>query len=618
MKRIGLRSTIVLFCASQFTFAQISPGSLSKVHANLEGISNCTQCHESGQEITGTKCLACHIEIKNQMDSGHGFHFANASTSCITCHKEHLGTDAKITKFDESQFDHSKTSFPLTGTHITTKCENCHDARNIKNADVNKILIANPHKTFLGLTSQCVSCHPDRHRGSVGAQCQTCHGTKSWLPTATFDHGNTKFALVSKHKQVECLKCHEAMEKKTPAAPILFSAKSFQDCTPCHASPHGRKFSDKTCRACHTAEGWSIVASFDHASTHFPLVGKHASVACVKCHTEMNTRKNGTVSFVTKKFDDCSPCHSSPHNPRFSGRECKSCHTIAAWATLVVERFDHSLTNYALEGKHALVKCEKCHQESIGAGYAKRFQLSHQRCTECHTDYHQGQFKEKHSNNCAECHTVKGFKPSTFSVERHDRTLFALKGAHIAIPCDDCHKGAVTKEQVFHLPNFRCEACHVDFHKGQFAKQMVEHSCAQCHSTLEWKMASFDHANTRFPLVGKHRTAKCSDCHRETIVNGARSVQYTSLPVECQSCHKDIHAAQFAANGETRCAACHSPEDWHSLLFNHETQSLFHLTGAHKKVPCGGCHKEEKSEVQTFVRYKPLASQCESCHQGMK
>ncbi len=616
--RVCICLTIAVLCVSQLLLAQISPGPLSKGHADLEGISNCTQCHESGQEINGAKCLSCHLEIKNQINSGRGFHFANASGSCITCHKEHLGKDAKITKFDESQFDHGKTGFQLADAHTSIKCEQCHNSKNIKNPDVSKILTSSPPKTFLGLNPQCVSCHSDRHKGTVGTQCQTCHGAKSWSPPITFDHGKTKFALVGRHKPVECSKCHVGLSKKTPTGPILFSTNAFEDCTPCHASPHGRKFSDKTCRSCHTAEGWSIVVSFDHASTRFPLAGKHAPVPCEKCHTRMNTKKNGVVSFATKNFSDCSPCHSTPHNPRFSERECKSCHTATAWATLDVVRFDHALTHYTLEGKHADVKCEKCHKDSPGAGFKERFLLPFRRCTDCHADFHYGQFKEKYSNNCADCHTVKGYEPSTFSIQRHDSTLFSLNGAHIAIPCEQCHKKVGQKVQLFHFANFRCESCHEDFHKGQFVKQMVEHSCAQCHTTVEWNMTSFDHAKTRFPLVGKHVKVKCVDCHKETVVNGVKSVQYLGLPVVCQSCHKDIHDRQFAENGETRCATCHSAAGWHSLVFNHETQSAFHLTGAHKNVPCGGCHKEEKTESQTFVRYKPLASKCESCHQGMK
>jgi hypothetical protein len=53
-------------------------------------------------------------------------------------------------------------------------------------------------------------------------------------------------------------------------------------------------------------------------------------------------------------------------------------------------------------------------------------------------------------------------------------------------------------------------------------------------------------------------------------------------------------------------------------VFNHDVQSSFPLTGAHKGAPCRSCHKEERSGGQTIVRFKPLPSQCESCHQRAK
>ncbi len=621
MDILNPRNTVRLFVACsaalwacQLCIAQISPGPLSEAHTALEGVSNCTQCHGSGQDIVADKCLSCHVEIKEEINSSHGFHFENRAIACVSCHVEHLGRDAKITKFDEKHFDHSKTGFVLAGAHQPLQCEQCHTTKNIKNADLKKKLAEHPHKTYQGLSPQCSSCHADRHNGTVGTQCQLCHGTKSWSPAVAFDHKNTKFALAGRHAQVKCTDCHAGIATKSPTQPVLFATKSFEDCTPCHASPHGRRFSDQTCRSCHTPAGWSVVVSFDHSTTKFPLVGEHGRVACEKCHTQMNNKRNKVVSFATLSYNDCTPCHKSPHNARFNARECKSCHIPSAWVTLVTERFDHALTGYRLEGKHGLVKCEQCHKTTLGTQFSAKFLISSRNCTDCHEDYHNGQFKAKYSNNCAVCHTVQGFVPSTFSIERHQSSEFTLTGAHIATPCVECHKKEEHNEQTFVFASFRCESCHEDFHKGQFRKEMMAHSCAQCHSTTGWKMTFFDHSKTGFPLVGKHKSVACSDCHKEIIVHGVKQVQYQGLSTKCESCHKDAHFAQFADRGQTVCASCHSSVDWHALLFNHETQSTFHLTGAHKNVPCGSCHKEEKVGSVSFVRYKPLDATCESCH----
>ena len=83
-------------------FAQISPGDLSKAHAHLEGASNCTQCHAVGNKVTREKCLACHQEIKNNIDANKGYHASKEvkGKNCAACHNDHHGRDFQLIKFD--------------------------------------------------------------------------------------------------------------------------------------------------------------------------------------------------------------------------------------------------------------------------------------------------------------------------------------------------------------------------------------------------------------------------------------------------------------------------------------------------------------------------------------
>ena len=543
MRRAILLISLLVF-APPIVHAQISPGELSRAHQNLEGVTNCSQCHESGAEITGNKCLTCHAEIRKQIEARRGYHFAISASSCVTCHKEHLGRDSKITRFDPSSFDHSKSGFALAGKHALLRCEQCHTEKNIGSQEVRKSLAAFPHTTYIGLEQRCISCHADRHRNTVSTQCQTCHTVNSWTPATGFDHAKSKFALAGKHATVECIKCHEGARKKGPADPVLFTAKSFADCTPCHASPHGPKFADKTCRSCHAPESWSSVRSFNHAVTKFSLSGKHAGVPCVKCHTQMDSKKGAAVNFATKDFRDCQPCHNSPHGPKVSAQQCKTCHESSSWAARNQLAFDHELTRFSLEGKHKTLKCVACHKSTTTAKFADRYLIPFSRCTDCHSDYHEGQFAEKFRNDCSACHGLNGFRPSTFTLQRHSGSAFPLTGSHAAVPCATCHTGG-----------------------NEIAKS---------------------------------------------------NVKYTGLPVECESCHKDFHRGQFARGGKTTCALCHSPVNWRTLVFNHDIQSSFPLTGAHRGVPCRSCHKEDFSLGEKFVRYKPLSTRCESCHQGEK
>ena len=134
----------------------------------------------------------------------------------------------------------------------------------------------------------------------------------------------------------------------------------------------------------------------------------------------------------------------------------------------------------------------------------------------------------------------------------------------------------------------------------------------KCHSTVDWKVVTFDHTTTLFPLVGKHSSVSCSECHKA----GGKSVvvTYKGISTKCESCHDDQHAQQFAILGATDCTSCHTPKGWKVLMFDHEAQSSFSLTGAHMKVPCGSCHRAEMISGKVVVRYKPVSKKCESCH----
>ena len=450
---------IMILFQQQEARAQFSPGELSRPHMQLEGVENCTQCHEVGKQISGAKCLPCHVEIKRVIDSGHGYHFSVSSKKCISCHKEHLGRDVRTVLFDKETFEHNTTGYALTGKHATTSCEKCHRTESIKSQEVTALIAKSKRETYLGLDVTCLSCHEDSHRGTLDTQCQSCHSTTSWSPAPSFDHSRTKFALTGKHVPVECAKCHTGIVGSGSDRTVLLTTKSFTDCKPCHSSPHARKLEKNFCNDCHVAEGWSVARG--------------------------NT-------------------------------------------------FDHDLTSFELVGEHRKVQCDGCHK----VGPRKVLKPRHAKCIDCHTDYHRGEFKLKFANDCERCHTPDSFRTTTFALAAHEQTRFPLTGAHAAEHCNTCHARASDGRRIFH---------------------------------------------------------------------------FSSL--ECESCHRDVHVGQFAKQGVTDCAPCHATQGWRSLLFEHDSQSSFALTGAHKRVECKSCHHEEKIGERQFIRYKPLSTRCESCHE---
>jgi len=296
---------------------------------------------------------------------------------------------------------------------------------------------------------------------------------------------------------------------------------------------------------------------------------------------------------------------------------CATCHDPAGWGTALEKPFDHSRTRYPLEGGHTKVKCLSCHPADTAKTFDQRFRRAYARCADCHTDRHDGAFVKTYSNDCAQCHTVRGYGPSTFTFERHQKSPWPLTGDHMATLCIDCHrKGPAGTPWNFKMKNPRCEACHADVHKGQFASQMKQGGCASCHTTAGWKGTSFAHGTlTSFPLEGKHAAVRCESCHKEVAGKGPGEAKYKKLPMTCESCHKDAHRGQFASGGNTDCVRCHSTAGWTGMVFNHELLSTFSLTGAHAKVRCAECHKKEFIDGSGFTRYKPLSTACESCHQ---
>ena len=78
--------------------------------------------------------------------------------------------------------------------------------------------------------------------------------------------------------------------------------------------------------------------------------------------------------------------------------------------------FDHDKTGFQLLGQHRVVKCGECHGTDLNS------KPEHKNCTNCHKDYHKGEFiSTGKSGGCSDCHTVNGFSPSLFTLELHQK-----------------------------------------------------------------------------------------------------------------------------------------------------------------------------------------------------
>ena len=617
MSRLTGAALLVLLAAPAAR-AQLSPGDLSRFHQSLEGARNCGACHEAGKGVTAQRCLTCHTALGQRIADGKGLHARADHRACERCHVEHQGRAFDLVfwgKEGKAAFDHALTGFTLEGRHARVACETCHDGRRVQNQAAIARGGANLSRTFLGLGTACASCHADPHAGQFAKRgCVDCHSQDQWKPPSRFDHARSAFPLTGAHGKVACAGCHPAA---APGKPQRFKGTPFATCASCHKDPHAGRLGAQ-CASCHTTAAWARIetGTFDHGRTRFPLTGLHRTAACQKCHP---AAPGGGLKFQGIAFQNCSSCHKDPHAGRL-GATCATCHNTGGWKKVEGGNFDHDRTGYPLRGRHRKVECDSCHKPG------RPRQMPHAKCADCHEDRHAGQLaKRADGGRCESCHDVEGFQPARFGPDEHAATRFPLAGAHLAVACDDCHKevprerlralgfaggpGSGSTEQL-RFASIACAECHRDPHRGQTARLGA---CESCHAVDAWRQVKFDHKRTALPLVGRHAALPCRSCHP----GEGGAIALAGRPTACSGCHQDPHNGRFARNGRTDCARCHEPTQWVRVVnFDHDGETAFKLEGAHRAVPCTGCHRVTTPDGRTAMRYSGIGKACTDCHRG--
>ena len=446
---------------------------------------------------------------------------------------------------------------------------------------------------------KCSECHNDHH----GVNFQILRFDKE-----KFNHSLTGFQLVGAHTRKTCKDCHKAEFISSNA----IRSKKFTflglrtDCLGCHKDYHQQTLSS-SCLNCHNQDAFKPVLIFNHATTRFPLAGKHQLVECVKCHPVITQNGASFQQFAGIKFTNCTSCHMDIHQNKF-GQNCKQCHSEISFHSIkAMSNFDHSKTNYILENKHLQVPCSDCHKGNVTAP------LKHDRCTDCHEDFHEKQFlTDNKVTDCSQCHSVKGYDQTSFTVERHNEAKFRLEGSHLATPCMACHKK--TEKWRFREIGLSCTDCHKNVHEGFLASTYYPNgNCRTCHNPSRWKEITFDHSATRFALAGVHAIKDCRICHMKPDSTGKVIQKFTGLSTACATCHQDVHFKQFEVNGLTNCLKCHTFDHWAIRNFDHNI-TAFKLDGKHQNVPCVKCHKNITEGNYTYVLYKIKEYRCENCH----
>jgi len=245
----------------------------------------CGDCHGDdpfADQLT-TTCVSCHED-----DDNHDEHFGER---CETCHVTN--------DWVQLAFDHNvETTHALNGAHTDVECTSCH---------IEPLFDTSP-------PASCGDCHKedDPHEGTQGTVCEDCHNETSWTENVFFDHDLTRFPLLGKHGDTDCLSCHETQRFRDTSS----------DCLSCHESDdaHGDRF-PANCAACHSPVDWSKWR-FDHdRQTDFLLDGAHRYASCDSCHRQ-------SLEVQLRLGNRCNDCHRADdiHNGEF-GYDCGRCHS---------------------------------------------------------------------------------------------------------------------------------------------------------------------------------------------------------------------------------------------------------------------------------------------------
>jgi hypothetical protein len=597
----------------------------------------CTSCHKDKHDGRfGSSCTGCHDEVAwtdlRLQDFNHDLarfplHGAHKTVQCAKCHFDPPKyTDLRFGACTDCHKD------PHSG-RLGPRCEDCHDDTRWKpvtfthtNAKHPGLSLANGHAdvpcrachdqgnlTAPSKGSECVSCHRPVHKAPFGRACANCHASIQWLGLARAvglnAHVRTDYPLTGKHVEVPCAKCH----RPERPADARYRKLAFGRCTDCHQDQHRGEFAATDhgdCRPCHTTSGYrpTLFGGDAHATTKFPLIGKHLASPCSSCHTNPRPRLD---LHLTKQA--CADCHANPHGDQFAKEMakggCANCHDPRGWD---LPKIDHSI--WPLTGAHATAQCDSCHHptaEDRKAGHGPSYRGIPRNCTGCHDDAHLGQFRlSQPVLECDKCHSTKVFKIPNF--DHAALAGWALTGAHEKTQCAECHPTAsVTGANGAERPTVRwrgpqtdCKFCHASPHERR----------SGAHATLPRRRPSALLAALVPAPSASAAPAPPPAAPPATPTTPARAPPSASASAN-PSADASANAPSSAGDGFTEavpCSACHSTTAWKTkdttgsgeVKFDHSTTG-FPLTGQHIHEPCVACHNSSRT----------VSRQCVSCHE---
>jgi len=559
------------------------------------------------------------------------------------------------------KFDHSRTGFTLTGSHIQARCASCH-----------------VDGVFKGTPRDCASCHMAGNRmGAVAKttthiptfdQCDKCHQTNAWRPVKVFNHlGLAPGSCQTCHNGTQatgkpnghiattasCDSCHKTIDWKQLGAGGLLPANPLpttQACSLCHNQgsfiPGMMNHTGVVagCASCHNGQSFVGVTPVRMPSTHLPT-----SMPCEICHSASKTNPGGFAGTLMNHagiVNNCTSCHNgqsfmgvtpktkadAPTAHMMTTLDCASCHTSTTtflMAGLTTPPIGHLPTTQV---------CSTCHA-GFGPGSGV---MTHTgifgNCTSCHN----GQSftgvtpKAKPVNHlptnmpCETCHSPSNF--TTFS-----GTLMSHTG--IVNGCATCHNGqsffgsAPLPKPSNHLPtNTPCETCHSasKTNPGGFAGTLMSHTgifsgCSTCHGFQNVGIAFAGVTPMPQTVSATHSaagTTPCESCHSSTssfavATGGTKPANHLPTTAVCTLCHgTPYYPGKMNHTGiVSGCTTCHNGQVFAGV--SPVSKPVNHLPTS---ATCETCHTTANTGPGGFaggvMKHTGIVGGCANCHNG--
>ncbi|MCK5092520.1 MAG: class III cytochrome C family protein [Gammaproteobacteria bacterium] len=227
-------------------------------------------------------------------------------------------------------------------------------------------------------------------------------------------------------------------------------------------------------------------------------------------------------------------------------------------------------------------------------------------CFACHTP-----FLRSSPKNCMACHKPKeiGKLKTTGEkiIKQADAVAFHQKLIEQdCVACHSDHQGLKVYRKIHHFSHQlvmesvrkECSSCHKN--PDDRLHKKLKLNCNVCHTSDEWKPASFEHEKY-FRSVG---SKQCTGCHQKPD----------------DRLHRQLKG---------KCDICHSLDKWKPATFDHDEYFRFdkdhetdcitcHESNDYSQYTCYGCHEHSRRNIREEHIEEGIRDyeECTECHRS--